>query len=140
MSSGPENNYVAAVHRCLPPVEKFYRMKNHNVYNGGIADCWYSGVLDLWVEWKYISLAKRNETMIDLVGGKKPAISMLQQDWIKDRTKEGRAVWVAVGTNEGCLIYYDTSWDQPISTGAARSRLVTKHQAAGQILRACKVR
>jgi len=138
VSAGPENRYIADVHRLLPPVDLFYRMKNHNVYNGGIADCWYSASTDLWIEWKFHDLAKRGSTMIDLVSGKNPSISALQQDWIKCRVAEGRSVWVAVGTALGTVVYQDTSWDQPIRTDHFIARLISKKATAKLILQACK--
>ena len=55
MSQGPENAFIASIHRHLPSPETLYRMKNHNEYNGGIADCWYSGKRDLWIEYKFIT-------------------------------------------------------------------------------------
>ena len=35
----PENSFITGVHRYV----QSYYMKNHNEYNGGIADVWYSG-------------------------------------------------------------------------------------------------
>ena len=98
MSQGPENRFISSVHDKLPPVSEFYRMKNHNEYNGGIADCWYSAKRDLWIEWKFVAIPVRDETVISIVDGKKPALSLLQQEWIRSRVCEGRNVWVGVGS------------------------------------------
>ena len=95
MSRGPENIFIASVHKHLPA--KVYRMKNNNQYNGGIADVWYSGQLDLWVEYKFITLPARDDTVVDLISGKDPAISALQQNWLRSRSAEGRKVGVIVG-------------------------------------------
>lgn len=105
MSSGPETRFIASVQKHLPPVGQFYRMKNHNQYNGGIADSWYSSALDLWVEWKWVDLPKRPETVISIVDGKKPSLSALQQDWIQGRVREGRNVWVVVGCELGGVVF-----------------------------------
>jgi hypothetical protein len=101
VSKGPENTFISSVHRYLP--DALYKMKNHNQYNGGIADVWYSGVrADLWVEYKYLDIPKRDDTVIDLTDLKKPyCLSALQQDWLSARHKEGRNVGVIVGSKDG---------------------------------------
>lgn len=115
MSRGPENTFIASVHRHLPV--DLYAMKNHNQYNGGVADCWYSGGLgDLWVEYKFIVVPKRGTTLIDLCGGKDPAISALQQEWLRDRHLEGRNVAVVVGCKNGGVVLEDRSWELPFTT------------------------
>ena len=109
MSRGPENTFIAAVHRHLP--ESVYRMKNHNEFNGGIADVWYDGPhSDLWVEYKFIVLPKKATTTIDLCAGKNPMLSPLQQKWLAERYKNGRNVWVVVGCKEGGVIFDDPLW------------------------------
>ena len=77
MSSGPENRFIQSLHRLLPA--QVYRMKNHNPYNSGIADCWYSGDAgDLWVEYKYeATLPKTRSVSADL--------AELQKDWLRKR-------------------------------------------------------
>lgn len=102
MSSGPETRFIASVHRHLPPVDEFHREKMANPYRGGTADTWYSGKRrDLWIEWKWIELPKRPETVIDLTAGKKPSLSVLQQDWIRRRQAERRNVWIVIGSAKG---------------------------------------
>jgi hypothetical protein len=105
MSSGPETRFIASVHRYLPPVTEFHREKMANPYRGGTADSWYSGRRrDLWVEWKWIELPKRDATMIDITSGKNPSLSVLQQDWIAGRRAEGRNVWVVIGSAKGGVV------------------------------------
>lgn len=116
MSRKPENNFIDSVHRHLPV--GLYRMKNHNEYVGGVPDVWYSGpISDLWIEYKFLVVPKRSTTMIDLVGGKTPMISALQQRWLIDRHAEGRKVCVVVGCKEGGVWLDSEAWQQPISTG-----------------------
>lgn len=82
-----------------------YRMKNHNAYNGGIADCWYSGVKrDLWVEYKFVVVPKRPDTVIV------PGLSDLQFDWLLARHLEGRNVAVIVGCKEGGVRLQLSQW------------------------------
>lgn len=107
--SGPENTFIAGLHRLLPA--DLYRMKNHNPYNSGIADCWYSGKRDLWIEYKFIAVPKRGETLINLVGGRAPALSCLQQEWLKERHAEGRNVGVIVGCKDGGAWYPGITWN-----------------------------
>ena len=107
MSSGPENRFIQAIHRLLPA--RVYRMKNHNPYVGGVADCWYSGTAgDLWVEYKLLELPKKPTTIVDLCGGSSPALSALQQEWLRNRHHEGRSVGVIIGTYTGNECNYGT--------------------------------
>lgn len=110
MSSGPETRFIASVHRYLPPPDEFHREKMANPYRGGTADSWYSSKRDLWVEWKWVDLPAREDTVISIVDGKKPPLSVLQQDWITRRVDEGRNVWVIVGSLAGGLIL-PNGWD-----------------------------
>lgn len=135
MSKGPENRFITSVHRLLPPVDEAYRMKNHNEYNGGIADVWYSGkVADLWVEYKFIAVPKRATTMIDLCDTKKDLLTALQQEWLSGRHKEGRNVAVIVGCEAGGVILPDLVWKQPLSTGDFVSRITTRKSIADWIM------
>jgi hypothetical protein len=135
VSRGPENQFIASVHKYLDPA-KVYAMKNHNEYNGGIADCWYSGVPhDLWVEWKYIELPKRPDTIISLVSGKNPALSPLQQDWLQSRYNEGRNVMVGIGSKDGGVILQGLEWEKPMLPDEFRDRMASRKDLAGIITR-----
>lgn len=135
MASKPETTFYESVHRHLPPSSELYRMKNNNEYIAGVPDFWYSGKRDLWVEWKFIVLPKRDDTLIDLVDGKKPSISYLQQKWLEDRYREGRNVWVIVGCKEGGLILDSPEeWQWCRSTENFRNLISTRQQIAAQIV------
>lgn len=109
-------------------------MKNHNQYNGGIADVWYSGSKnDLWVEYKFIALPKRDDTVIDLIGGKNPALSHLQQQWLKARHTEGRSVGVIVGSKDGGVWLPGVTWDITYSGKAFRSGIIPRADLASLI-------
>lgn len=129
MAHGPETTFIAGVHRHLPV--GLYRMKNHNEYNGGIADCWYSGEKsDLWVEYKHIVVPKRPDTLIDLCAAKNPALSPLQQKWLRDRLAEGRSVRVIVGSPEGGVILSDLAWELPMPAKKFRELALTRKEIA----------
>lgn len=129
MSSKPENTFIASVHRHLPT--DLYRMKNHNPYNSGIADCWYSGTAaDLWVEYKFLVLPKRPTTVIDLISGDNPAISHLQQEWLRGRHEEGRQVGVIVGCKDGGVWFPGQTWDTTYTMEQFRSRLLPRKELA----------
>ena len=132
MSRGPENNFISSVHKHLPA--GLYRMKNHNQYNGGIADVWYSGVRDLWVEYKFIAVPKRPETRIDLLTGKNPAISYLQQEWLRSRHGEGRSVGVIVGSKDGGIWLPGLAWDQTYTAADFLKHLKSRKELADEIL------
>lgn len=136
MSAHPENTFIAAVHRHL--LHDLYRQKNHNQYIGGIADVWYSGVNDLWIEYKFVSVPKRDDTTIDLInskGKKDSAISSLQQEWLKGRHAEGRQVGVIVGCKEGGVWFPGVSWNCTYTAQWFRSQLLSRKELADLIVR-----
>lgn len=128
MSRGPENTFIAAVHRHLPV--SLYRMKNHNEYNGGIADCWYSSRSDAWIEYKFIKVPVRDGTVIDLIGGKDPSISYLQQNWLLERHREGRTIGVIVGSEKGGVWFPGDSWNTTYTAKFFREHLQTRKDLA----------
>lgn len=128
----PENTFIASVHRHLSA--ELYSMKNHNQFNGGIADVWYSGSKkDLWVEYKYLEMPKCDNTKIDLLGGKTPKVSHLQQHWLKSRHAEGRSVGLLVGSSAGGVWFPGISWGLPLTAGMFRSRLQSRPSLASAI-------
>lgn len=109
-------------------------MKNHNQFNGGIADVWYSGHrADLWIEYKFVVLPKRADTLVDLVGGKNPPLSVLQQAWIKSRHEEGRNVGVIVGCKEGGVWFPGIAWENPLTTESFRLQMRSRAELAAEI-------
>ena len=136
--SGPENTFIRGVHAHLPPMSQLYRMKNHNQFNGGIADDWYSGsVADLWIEYKFILVPKRDATMIDISHSATkagPDLSYLQQDWLRGRHREGRSVGVCIGCRAGAVWFPGISWETPLSAEAYKARLVDRKTFAAQIV------
>ena len=131
MSSKPETTFIASVHKHLPA--SLYRVKNANPYNAGIADVWYSGGSDLWIEYKFLVLPKRGATVIDLINGKDPSISYLQQDWLKSRHAEGRNVGVIVGCKEGGVWFPGVSWDTTYTTEWFREHTLSRKELADRI-------
>ncbi len=105
-------------------------MKTHNPYIGGIPDMFYSGVAsDLWVEYKFEVLPKREGTMIA------PNLSALQLDWLQGRYTEGRNVAVIIGCKEGGVIFdRPIDWGQPISKEEFMNHLMNRHQIAEWIM------
>lgn len=119
----PENTFIESVHRHLPPGRTDpYWMKNNNLYTSGIWDCWYSGpAADLWVEYKFITVPKRGDTMI------MPALSALQVDWGHKRLQEGRNMAVIVGCKDGGVIFENLEWEAEIASAAFKVRV--RHRA-----------
>lgn len=126
MARKPETTFYQSVHRHMSP--QVYHLKMHNPYVGGPADSWYSGpAADLWVEWKYVILAKRPATPIGVT------LSPLQRTWLRDRHQEGRNVAVIVGCPEGGVIFRDLSWETPLKCEAYRARLQPRKALAAWI-------
>ena len=133
MAAKPESTFIASVHKHLPPT--LYRVKNNNEYTAGIADVWYSGVRDLWIEYKFIAVPKRPETRIDLLTGKNPAISYLQQEWLRSRHGEGRSVGVIVGSKDGGIWLPGVAWEQPFTAKDFLAHLRTRKDLADTIVK-----
>lgn len=106
--SGPENSFRAAVHKYLPAA--LHHEKMHNPYRGGTFDDWYSGCKkDLWVEYKYERLPKRDTTIVPI------DLSELQKQWGGKRHAEGRNVAVIVGCEKGGVVFtYPNDWLTPL--------------------------
>ena len=128
----PENTFIASVHRHLPV--DLYRMKNHNQYNGGIADCWYSGnAADLWVEYKYITIPARPDTLIKI------ELSELQKNWLRSRYAEGRHVAVIIGSKEGGVYLINDSWDSSYTSGQFKKLIRDRKELARIITTSCSI-
>ena len=105
MSSGPENRFIASIHRLLPTTLHWEKM--HNQYRGGTADVWYSGwKRDLWVEYKFVDKIPRVGCII-------PDCTELQKEWLRDRHAEGRRVYVLVGHPKGGVLFVTPAeWEE----------------------------
>lgn len=124
--STPENTFIQSVHRHLP--NELYRMKNHNQYNGGIPDVWYSGPRgDMWVEFKFVVLPKRDDTIVKI------ELSALQKNWLASRHAEGRCVGVMVGCREGGVWFAGLSWQDPLKAKVFRAFMRTRDELAAAI-------
>lgn len=126
--TGPENTFIASVHKHLP--HSLYRIKNHNVYNSGQPDCWYSGpAADLWIEYKFVALPKRENTMVSI------DLSDLQKNWISSRAAEGRRVGVIVGCKEGGVWFPNTTWANQLTAQQFRASIESRKTLADLILK-----
>lgn len=138
MTVKPENTFRRAVHQHFPP-GALHHEKMANPYSSGTADDWYSGKgknsTDLWVEWKFVVVPVRDDTLIDLVSGKKPALSHLQQHWLKERYEEGRNVCVGVGCSSGGVLLWDRAWETPIPADKFRKLMLSRKELADRITR-----
>jgi hypothetical protein len=118
---GPENRFIAAVHRLLPQV---YHEKMHNPYRGGTFDVWYSGkAKDLWIEYKWIPRTPVRAQVI-------PALEPLQLKWGRERYEEGRDVFVVVGCPDGGVLFQRKAWEEGVSAEEFRRTLLTKFALA----------
>lgn len=103
----------------------------HNVFRGGTPDMFYSGVRDMWIEWKWVpSLPKRGRTLII------PDLSALQTMWLNGRFWEGRNVNVVVGSKDGCIVFVvPHQWIEGIARDEARVQ--SEEQVAEWITNQC---
>ena len=131
----PENSFIEGLEKHLPPGEP-YRMKNHNIYTGGVWDKWYSGpAADLWVEYKFLAVPKRDNTIIEMVH-EKDMLSALQATWGRDRYAEKRNIAVIVGCKEGGVWFPGITWDRTLTAGSFREKIVSRAELAAIIYKA----
>jgi hypothetical protein len=97
-----EHSFIRSIHRKLP--KSVFVWKICDQYAGGVPDTYYSGIAaDLWVEYKYVRLPKRDTSKVDF------GISELQKLWLIERKREGRNTCLVVGAEEGCLVIFDST-------------------------------
>lgn len=128
MASKPETTFYTSVHRHLPPEKELHREKMCNPYAGGTWDFWFSGERDLWVEYKFVVLPKRSETMIDVT------LSTLQVQWGAGRMAEGRNLAVIVGCKEGGILLRNLEWECPLSRDEFLARMHSRVELADMII------
>lgn len=126
-----ESTFTSKVKDLLPP--EVYALKLSLPYTAGVPDAWYSGCGgDLWVEYKYL---KRIPREVDLIGGKDPIITRLQQAWLAKRFGENRQVGVIVGCEGGGVVYPDLDWQELLPKAEFESRIWPRSQLAAWIVR-----
>lgn len=136
MAQKPENRFRDAIHKYLPHAIPglFHHEKMNNPFFSGTADDWYSGRGgDLWVEYKYIELArKRDTTTIRLASD---LLSARQLLWLNGRHDEGRNVHVVVGCEAGGVVFSGKTWNEDLTVaGFKRLPLLTRKELAAWIL------
>lgn len=129
MSSKPETNFIASIHKHLPPGRHDpYWMKNNNMYTSGIWDVWYSGTAgDMWVEYKFLARIPVKKPF-------SPELSELQLEWGRRRLAEGRNMAVIVGCKEGGVIFENLDWEQEITNAEFKARIVARKDLADWII------
>lgn len=124
-----EHSFVRSIHTALKrKAPELYVWKINDNFQGGVADAYYSGDKDHWVEYKYISLPKRDQTLLDI------GLSPLQQQWLRDRHNEGRTVAVIVGSPDGNIILPALDWEDNISRVDFLTRSVDKSSVLSYIV------
>lgn len=135
MARKPESQFITSVHKHLP-ASSIYKMKNHNPYVGGIADCWYSGnplgaKKDLWIEYKFIPIGVPRAQVA-------PALTRQQLNWLQNRHSEGRNIWVVVGCKGGGVILTTPEeFEHGLSAFEFMDRLKDRQAIAQAILDFC---
>lgn len=128
-----ESEYIRTVHKLLPA--SVYHLKLNLPFTAGVPDCYYSGSRnDLWVEWKYLRTVPLE---VDLCSGKKPIMTRLQQDWLRERHREGRCVALIVGTKAGCVLYPGTTWQTVLPRRGFIQQIQSKQATADWIRDVC---
>lgn len=113
----PETRWLNKVYGKLPPT--IYRMKNHNIYTGGVPDHWLSGhKADWWLEGKYLA-----STPVRKEVAPEELLSALQLEWLDKRHAEGRHVGVLIGCPDGGVLLLNGEWHARFTAEEYRARL-----------------
>lgn len=107
-----ESGYTRKIGKLLR--SDVYAWKISDRFTAGIPDAYYSGpVADIWIEYKHISKPPKTTKQ-------PPALSGLQEKWLRDRMEQGRnvAVIVGLGTRTG-VILTGRKMFEPIDLSAA---------------------
>lgn len=131
MARKPETAFYTSVNRLID--ERIHREKTHNPFRGGTFDFWYSGLRDLWVEYKFSPNLHKRKSPLSLHAREARMLSALQVDWARGRIAEGREVWVIVGSQLGGYIRKGQDIFIPILPA-----LTTREQIAAEIQRFAK--
>jgi hypothetical protein len=125
VSTKPESNFIAGVHKHIP--KSLHHEKMNNPYRGGTADVWYSGARnDLWIEYKFVpKLPKAVDVKTDL--------SVLQLQWLRGRYEEGRSVAVVIGCPAGGVLLQHLAWERAVPLSTFNDALLTKQQIGAWI-------
>ena len=105
-----EHSFIRSIHRKLP--KEIYVWKINDNYAGGVADAYYCGFKDdLWIEYKYVSLPKKDDSKVQI------GLSALQVNWLSAQANRKRNVAVVVGSAEGILLLTDPKdFEKPFVT------------------------
>lgn len=130
--STPENTFIRSVHAKLPAY--IYREKQHNAYRGGTPDCFYEHVRMRWIEYKFVVLPKRDDTIIV------PGLSALQIDWLERNHRNGHGPLVIVGCGVGrkaggVVIDTPKTWVQGMPCAQFKAALLSRQELADFITR-----
>ena len=109
--------------------------KIHDSFAGGVPDSYVEGSKsDLWIEYKWCNLPKRDTTLIDL-SNPNQYLSKLQQEWLRRRFTLGRNdACVILGHDLGCNIFFGLSWETPLTKNDLLKTAFTKVTARNHIL------
>lgn len=129
MTAKAETTYAQRVNKHLPP--EVYREKMNNPYRGGTPDFYYEFDRPLWVEFKYIEVPKREDTII------RPNLSPLQLDWLERCHGNGHRPLVVVGSRAGGVALRSPGvWRHGLGAGAFVAEAGTAEEIASIIYQA----
>lgn len=134
MTAKAETTFIQALHKVLP--EHVYREKMNNPYRGGTPDCYYEHRRNLWVEYKFVILPKRDDTFIACF------TSELQRDWLRRCFDNGLNPFVITGCKvpgrkQSMGVVYSTpsEWETGLPCGEFKDCLVSLDSLADIITR-----
>jgi hypothetical protein len=103
-----------------------WHWKIHDQFAGGVPDAYYEGTKkDLWVEYKWLKMPKRDSTLVDFSNPDR-YLSKLQQLWIARRHANRGDTAVVIGHEGGCIAFLDLDWQKPFSVAELNDRTMTK--------------
>lgn len=127
MTAKAETVYANAVNKLIPA--HVHREKNNNPYRGGTPDFYYEWRKQRWVEFKFVEIPKRAETII------KVNLSALQVEWLQRSYDNGHQPLVVVGSKAGGVVLRTPgTWTRGLLAGAFLDQAVSRGEIAKIIL------
>jgi len=130
-----EHSFVKAVHRHLP--KDLIRWKIRDTFTGGVPDAYYCGPSSsLFVEYKFIKLPKRPDTIVKL------NLSALQLEFLGKLNDFNQPVAVIAGfiskNNIFSIFLSDAVWTKPLSVAYYSENKISVANIAQRISTMCQ--
>ena len=124
-----ENTFIKRINKYVVS----YKEKTNNPYRGGTPDVYYEDKKHLWIEYKFVVVPKRKQTLVKI------NLSELQKLWLKRCHENTGRARVIVGCKSGGAVFETPQeWDSSISAEDFAKRVVPHLQLSLYIDQLCR--